>query len=326
VQGLDNTLFVQGDYGPYPWHNTGFVLQLDDQAGFTLVFDSIAQYYHFTIDFSKKGYALKSTYECDFYDRNWNFRKARNNFLDGYDDAIITSHHPFGNKQILDQVIREPYAQALRMVDSNLYIRDEVVIVPPGNGYSQINYLPINGISAIDDHHVWVATNYGEYAESDFSFYGITRVDDELNILCSEFVGFDANYQLKGVRTHPDGSAIVFGQRLPFNEEVVSPGADIFVAKYDPDCGLSTSTSDPNKNAISFTVNPNPAEDAIRLISNDFDLETLQVQIIDARGRVVLGNQDAAKEIDISRLAAGQYFYYVSDENRLISAGSWVKQ
>lgn len=87
--------------------------------------------------------------------------------------------------------------------------------------------------------------------------------------------------------------------------------------------GLFDFTDIEDKNAFSnrWTVSPNPGSTLIK-VSNPYDYETYDLEIIDMTGKSVLGTKTSTNEnIDVSALETGVYFIRING-----SVLKWVKQ
>src|SRR5687768_8606845 len=326
IKGLDNRIFFEGDVGARlsnDWGNMIFVVEMDTLFNLTSPFEDLFGGMHFAVDFSEKGYVLLDTYFCWFYDRNFNLRKQRYNILDDYKSDQNTFHQPFGHKYMLDQVNKdkgELTGQAIRLVDSNLYVK-KLAVISPVIGESKIMTLPrFGGVDILNENTIWTTANYGS------SYFSITKLDADLNIICNHFIGSDMDYRINGITAFKDNGAIVFGWRMGQFEDHFYGKEDIYAYKVGENCELVTSTEDSKEISFSISAYPNPGLNNLTFSVSGFDPATLRVEMINELGQLLFQTSDLSNNIQVPEMASGQYFYRILQNEKLLGVGSWVKQ
>ena len=332
IEGLDNRLFIEGDLSQRITNDFGnqfFVMEIDSLFNVTTLFDDEPGSMHLSVDFSEKNYVLKDTYVCNFYDQNFNLRKQRSNFLNGYKDDANSFHKPFGHKYILDQVNKdegEITGQAIRLVDSNLYIK-KLAVISPVMGRSQYMTLPrFGGVDILNENTIWTTANYGYSLYADSSYFSITKLDAELNIVCNHFIGFDKLYRINGIKAFENNGAIVFGWEAPKFGSSWSDQVDIYAYKVGENCELVTSNNDSDDISFSISAYPNPGINDLTFSITGFDPATLRVEMINELGQSLFQANDLSNSIQVPEMASGQYFYRILQGEKLLGVGSWVKQ
>lgn len=332
VKGLDGDVFIEGAYGyriSTDNGNRNFVFQVSPTYELTPIFPNLAHFTHFSIDFSQKGYLLKDTYLIDFYDRQFNKRKQRYNFLDDYDNEDGSFSHAFGGKYVLDQVYKNggnPQGEAIRLLDSNFFIKKLAIITPPGEIPNRPDFPNYGGV-AFTGNTIWTTSNLG-YSQFDHdpSYISITKLDTGLHILCQQFIGINHIYRAYGISPVETGGCIVFGSHQTNEAQQWQGKEELFAYKVGDQCELLTANEDIKASPLMITAYPNPSTNVIRFDVNQLTASSLRVEFITSNGSVVFSQRDLSREIHVDELAAGQYFYRILDGDKLVGVGSWVKQ
>ena len=329
IKGLAGDQFLTGAWlGVENPDIRDFVYKFNSNYELITIKDSLVSA-NLSIDFSRKGYVLKNASLTDFYDQNFIFRKQRSRFISGT-IPLRQTHRPIGNNYLL-----ELYEQKhnhdfpgfhTRIVDSNLYVVHENFIYPINKDLGSF-YLPtFGGLDFIEENHVWIAGAFQVTGTEslDDNFYTITRVDSNLEICCQQFLGYDAQYNFNGIKASADLGVFVYGHRF---DEKTSDYIDSYLIKLGPNCELpTTSTGELNAPLISISAHPNPGINELTFSVQGFDPTTLRVEMIDGMGRLLFITKDLSKSIQVPDLPAGQYFYRILQEDRLLGVGGWVKE
>lgn len=335
VKGVNGDLFLEGDYGhriSTDNGNTNFVMKIEPNLEFTPVFTNLVYAQHLSIDFSTKGYLIKDTYLIDFYDTEFNKRKQRYNFLDDYDEVGGSFSYPFGSKYILDQVFKnggDQQGEAIRLLDSNFYIRGLAIISPPaGSSYSasRVSLPRYGGVAIPDSTAIWTTSNFGDYYYSDSTSFSITKLDNELNVVCQQFVGFDRKYRIFGLSPVKDDGVILFGLHLSNDDPKWKGKEEPYAYKVGDHCELISATQAPDKASFAISAYPNPTINSLTFDVNGFEPSTLKVEIFNTAGITFFSKKDLSYEISVVDLPAGQYFYRILQGEKVLGIGSWVKQ
>jgi hypothetical protein len=333
INGIDDANFIQCQYGSDDrFYRALFQWKKDE--GITMIFDSLSVYENFGVDFSRKGYILKSLDVCNFYTRDFQYRKQRYNFLDGYQPSPSSTLMPFNDHYVLEHVKKPddpPYqGQVLRVVDSLLNVKKINSISLPAPFNPEVGFMDLpffGGLKKTEDDHYWMAGTFSFWPDWDSNYYCISKFDPELNLVCNQFLGFDAVYRLFGTTATPDGGCIVYGWRLPKGGIINTGDENYFAIKVGPNCELpTTSTSDPDHPLIAISAFPNPAANTITFDVQGFDPTILYVEIFNAQGITLFSRQDLSYEITVMDLPAGHYFYRIMQGDKILGVGGWVKE
>lgn len=322
IDRLDSGWLVSGYWVYFGF--TKFLLQIDSSYQLSPFMDSLGEQ-EISIDFSRKGYVLKTQNLCNFYDRDFNYRKQRYNFQDGR-FSIHQTHIPYGANYILESYSASPNdqnnGQYIRLVDSSLHIKKEVFVTPAiPNDIGQSTPPFFRGIDFIEESNIWLVGNNNVSSNLTIpTHFSVSRINDHLEVECNQYIGFDAAYVMYGLRATADGGVLVYGMK--FNESY-----DPYIIKLGPNCELpTTSTGEPAAPLISISAYPNPGINELTFTVQGFDPTTLRVEMIDGMGRLLFITKDLSKSIQVPDLPAGQYFYRILQEDRLLGVGGWVKE
>ena len=334
VPGLDDKIFFEvlysnDEFNQSIYTDQSYILTLDSLHNFSLVLDLGYWVRHLSVDFSGNGYIITDSYVYEYYDRDFNHKYQYNNGGTGFSREKNSFHHPLVNNYMLEQVVYEDNdhkkSERIMLVDSNLRVK-KLAIIDPLLGFGGSINLPIYGGVSIGSYNsVWSVANFGYAFHPDQSYISITRLDSDMKIVCHQFIGFDALYQIYGITAFEDNGAIIYGGKKPYGEP--SGDEDIYALKIGNECELSTTaTNGPEHQLHSISAYPNPGINNITFSVNGFTLSTLRMELIDEMGRVIFSAHDLSDNISVPDLPVGQYFYRVLQEEKLLGTGSWVKE
>ncbi|MEP6794585.1 MAG: T9SS type A sorting domain-containing protein [Saprospiraceae bacterium] len=336
VPGLDGKTFFELDYSTQEIDLNEIgqqinIMSMDDNNNLVPVLDLGYTDLHLSIDFSGKGYILRSAYLCEYYDRNFNHRYQYNNGASGYSPDHYTSHQPLVNHYILEQVVSENddhfEKESIRLIDSNLYTK-KLAVINSVTGYRRDAKLPVyGGVGIASYNSVWATCNFGSLDIETEAYFSITRLDSDLKVVCTHFIGFDGRYKINGITAFEDNGAIVYGWKKYYDVVHGVGDKNIFALKIGNDCELSTTaTHGPSETITSISAYPNPGMNDLTFDLNGFDPSTLHVELIDESGKILFTKQDLTNSIQIPQLPAGQYFYRILKSERIIGVGAWLKE
>jgi len=319
-------LILVGTTGP---GNTKFLLETDSAFNMNQVQDSLAGYLWISNDFLREGYVLKNEDVCYFFDANFNFLDVKVNPIFGsFVLEDYQTHRPFLSDYIIEEFsgsldfMGEDIGHHVRVIDGNLDVVSSLYIPPQYPTSIYENEPPLmGGLDFIEETSTWIAGNNAITPDhSKHTHFSLSKVNEDLKLLCNAFLGFDAFYKLFGIRATPDGGVLAYG--LKYNDS-----QDPYLIKLGPNCELpTTSASDPDDPLISISAYPNPGINEISFSVQGFDPSTLRVEMIDEIGRLVFTSTDLTNSIRVPDLPGGQYFYRILQEDRLLGAGAWVKE
>ena len=76
---------------------------------------------------------------------------------------------------------------------------------------------------------------------------------------------------------------------------------------------------------ISISAFPNPGINELSFTIQGFDPASLRVELIDVLGKILFTAHDLSNRVEVADMPAGQYFYRILQEDRLLGVGAWVK-
>ncbi|MBK8829626.1 MAG: T9SS type A sorting domain-containing protein [Saprospiraceae bacterium] len=318
---LDSGWFVNG-YWVYQGYQT-FLLDMDTSFNLTLFMDSLG-HQQVSIDFSRKGYVLKTEKLCNFYDRDFNYRKQRYNFEEGR-FSLHQTHIPFGENYILESYGASPDFQNtghyVRLIDSAFHIKKEIYVVPAEPNTTGSSEHPFfGGIDFVHESNIWLVGNNNLSANFSIpTHFSVSKISDQLEIKCNQYIGFDAPYIMYGLRATDDGGVIAYGMK--YNDSY-----DPYIIKIGPNCELPTvSTNGPDQPIISISAYPNPGTNELSFTIQGFDPASLSMELIDVTGKILFTAHDLSNRVEVADMPAGQYFYRILQGDRLLGVGAWVK-
>lgn len=322
---LDSGWFISGYWVFDNRSQQTILLKMDSSFQITPFMDSL-QNQELSVDFSRKGYLLKTQNLCYFYGKDFQYRKLRYNFQEGR-FSIHQTHIPYGDNYILESYGAEPdYMNAghyIRLVDSSLHIKKEVFVAPATPNEPGATSEPpfFKGIDFIDESRIWLAGNNNLSSNLSIpNHFSISRINEQLEIECNQYIGFDAAYAIYGLRATEDGGVLVYGMKY-------NGSYDPYIIKLGPNCELpTTSKHNPDNPLISISAYPNPGINELTFYVEGFVPASLRVEIVDVMGRLLYSTSDLTSSIQVPNLPAGQYFYRILQEDKLLGVGGWVKQ
>jgi hypothetical protein len=326
-KNISNDYFILvGTTGP---GKTKFLLETDSAFNMNQVQDSLAGYLWISNDFSREGYVLKNEDVCYFFDANFNFMDAKvNPIIGSFVHEQYQTHRPFLSSYIIEEFSGSldfwagSVGHYIRVIDENLNVVRSLLI-PPQHPLTLYEVEPplMGGLDFTNETSTWIAGNNEITTDySKVTHVSLSKVNEELELMCNEFIGFDAFYKLIGIRATPDGGVVAYGMKYTDTK-------DPYLIKLGPNCELpTTSTIDSDLPLISISAYPNPGINEISFSVQGFDPSALRVEFIDVPGQVVFAAKDLSNRMEVADLPAGQYFYRILQGDRLLGVGAWVKQ
>ena len=291
--------------------------------------EEMSERYNISVDFARTGYIVAEDDYCRFYTADFQYRKSR--YTNDHMEGDHQSRTPFGNHLILENAYKLLTYQdggiQVRLIDSALHVRIKTVILPEHNFQGGVD-LPLHGgVDVQNQNEIWAAGIFGRTYNNDHNtFFTLTKLDSNLDVMCQQFLGYEGLYDIYGIRAFESGGAIAYGSRVRDGLEY-NGGEDIYAIKIGENCELTTtSTSGPDHQLISISAFPNPGLNNLTFSVNGFDASTLHVELINEMGQVLFKKQDLSNSIQVPELPAGQYFYRILQNEKLLGVGSWVKQ
>ncbi len=307
------------------WVNLGwtmFLLEMNSSYQLRPFLDTIEPKW-VSIDFSRKGYVLKDDGLCNFFDKDFNYRKQRHNQIVGVNHTAET-HIPWGDHYILENfggsLNYEDYGQHLRLVDSNLH-EIKHLIIPSANQDNSGEISPpfFGGIDFLQDSVIWLSGQFNITGNTQSpTHFNVSKIDPDLNLLCNQYIGFDAYYRMYGINATQDGGALVFGTKI-------TSTYDPYILKVGPNCELPITAIENPDNFISISIYPNPTLNSLTFDVHGFDPVSLRVEIFNSEGITLFTADDLSREIEVNNMPQGQYFYRILQRDKILGVGPWVK-
>ena len=328
VKGLNGKTFIDEYHSVGPYISKS-IFEIDSNYQISLVKDTLNYSNAFSVDFSRKGYLINADRLKRFYDADFNFIKQKWFYEEV--DCENEAQEPYGKNLLLIQTLQDrsdkpEFGFQLLLVDSMLNIKKKLVI-EPGSSPGSILTPFYGGLEIRNENEIWVL--YHAYKETEItqSFFVITKLDSNLLVQCQHFVGYDTRYLTYGLTLIEEGGVIVFGNRVPINF-MSSQEKDIFAMVIGQDCQLPTTSlqNGAEVQVISVSAFPNPAINNLSFSISGFDPATLKVELINSAGQVLHSSADLSRSIEVPDLPAGQYFYRILQQEKILGVGSWVKQ
>ena len=331
IQGLPQHTFVEVAYDRWPMYKKS-IWQLDVSTyTMTPIFSDLYTSEVLSVDFSGKGYIVGSVGLYDFYSYNFDHIKQRNR--NEYHSFVFPQFHtPWNEHKMLIHTAETDndevdYGEQVRLVDSNLNIVKSTIFHPEHEFNKQIFFPYLNSCD-IHQNDIWTAAMYRNsfIITLDGDFHSVTRLNRSLGVVCQHFIGYDTKYLLYGIKALPGGGAIVYGSRLRTGSEH-HKGEEIYAIRLGDNCELPQSVSVADQHALtSVSAYPNPGLNTLTFDVQGFESHKLRVELVDATGRVLFEKHDLSEQINVPQFSAGQYFYRILEEDKLIGAGGWVKE
>jgi len=330
--GLDTLLLVEvmfdvnGHYGKV-------IFKVDSLYNLTPIPLNIHPSQTISVDFSRNGYVAGSVGLYNFYDADFNYRKQR--FTNESSIAYNETHVPFGSHYILQQFCQqngfEPFqGNQIRLIDSNLHVIKRAVLYPPGDIHGEMQMGFYRSIHINNENEIWASGIFGKDPFRDWDIYVIARLDSNLNILCQQFLGSETYYYLNGIKSFDNGGAIVYGGRIREgypHESSFTVTQDMWALRVGENCELPTTAfHDAGSLLYAVSVYPNPGINSLTFDVQGFDPAALSVEIISPEGITLFSQKDLNYEIHVTDLPAGQYFYRILHDEKLLAAGGWMKE
>jgi hypothetical protein len=162
----------------------------------------------------------------------------------------------------------------------------------------------------------------GGYWSTYKSWFSLTRLDKDLNIIWTKYYGGDAYYVLWTVKATSDGGCLLLGTRYDYltqNEE-----RDIFIIKVDENGNVTSVKDNPGIMAKEAILYPNPGANTLHIQTA---LKDATLEMYDANGRLVVQqNINETTSVNTSALNQGMYFYRIMQNGEVKDSGKWVKQ
>ncbi len=218
-----------------------------------------------------------------------------------------------------------------KIVDKNWKILHQKTLGKPTGVKDTVEVFPFHGLSWRDANKIYVGWTTFEDLD-DFepidinnSWLGVAQLDSTLNTnWIHYYYGKDANL-LNGLVATSDGGVLLYGYQKPIDSTYYTG----FVLKVDKNGLLATDESNPNQEAISVTVAPNPCANHVTfaLGLDEKEENDLQIFLYDTLGRLVKKEKAHSRlnTFSMENLVTGTYLYQVRASGIVVKKGKVVK-
>ena len=333
IQKIDNNfLYFCAPHGTNNMFLFEFSLYGDSLSYKSFIADSAGQIMDITYNSDSSNILLHTIYahydpmgpqsQCITLDSNWNQIKVREYprwlrkpytallMQDGYIinggtynesyNAIATAY-----KVKDDSLFTPEYINKLTNPDTNTFAAD----------YQSVDYY-YNGC-----YFVGGTINLeGTYNPS---WFYITMLNDTLGIEYEKYIGGDKHYRLSSVTASQDGGVLLVGTK---QELGMNPQTDVYIVKLDS-TGYITGISGKSDNIIvhNAILYPNPGNNYFNIRTA---LKNCTLTFFNTAGIRVMETKldELITHIETSYLPSGQYIYRITNKNKLVEAGTWIKK
>lgn len=329
VKGLSGKIFIEEYHYVTVSYLDKTAFEIDPSYNIIPLPEAMSKWYNISVDFARTGYIVAEDVYYDFFRADFQYRKSR--YTNDHMEGDYQSRLPFGNHLILENALKDlTYSDGgiqVRLIDSALHLVKKSVILPEHNFQGGVDLPQHGGIAVQNNNEIWSAGIFGRYNQNNHNtFISITKLNENLDIECQQFFGYEGLYDIYGLHALESGGAIYYGSRVRDGLKY-NGGEDIFALRVSENCELNiTSTEGPDHQLITISSFPNPGLNNLTFSVNGFDPSTLHVELINENGQVLFKKQDLSYSIQVPELPAGQYFYRILQNERLLGVGSWVKQ
>lgn len=153
-----------------------------------------------------------------------------------------------------------------------------------------------------------------------YSVFFITKTDNELNVIWEYFYDTAPSVVWFITLATNDGGCMMLGTDDATN--------DIRVVKTDSNGNITHINGEPSEQqAKEVILYPNPATTELT-IRKAVQVGSCTVEFFSITGKKVLSQQltNNTTKIDISNLQKGSYIYKITDNNKVLDSGKWIKQ
>ncbi len=186
-----------------------------------------------------------------------------------------------------------------------------------------IDFIDKNSIFMGGMHHFSISL---QQFQSPDNWVMIVNTDSELNLNWQKFYGGDACYYMYNILATQDGGCLMVGTR--YDEKIQTDERDIYIIKTDPNGNITHINGEPSEQkAKEVILYPNPATSELT-IQKAVQVGKCTVEFYSITGKKVFSQNltNSTTKIDISNLEKGSYIYKISDNNKIIETGKWIKQ
>ncbi|RLD57211.1 MAG: hypothetical protein DRI97_05850 [Bacteroidetes bacterium] len=154
------------------------------------------------------------------------------------------------------------------------------------------------------------------------SWIVISKLDDTLGIIYEKYLGGDEVYTLRSVVATDDGGVLLIGSQREFGTEPYF--RDSFFIKLDSTSGPVTIPDESELQLKEVLLYPNPGRNTLSIRTA---LKGSSFTLFDIKSIPVFNCklENLVTTITVDHVRAGQYYYVIQDQNRIIESGKWIK-
>lgn len=214
---------------------------------------------------------------------------------------------------------------AIHKIDTSLFFSGSYFL-GPWDTISYPGYL--HNLDFIDTNNIYFGGTCNQ-ALFDFStnksYFLLGNFDSELNLQWQKYIGGDMYYTLWSIRVTSDGGCLLIGCTYDYLTQDLE--RDILIIKVDSN-GIVTTTDNNNKIRLhDVIVYPNPGTDYF-VVKSGPQVSGAGFIMWDVNGNIILKTNltEEKNKVDTHSWLPGGYFWLVSDKNKIIESGKWIKQ
>ncbi len=157
------------------------------------------------------------------------------------------------------------------------------------------------------------------------SFVFVNNLNDTLGLNWQKLIGGDAFYSVMNIIATEDGGCFIAATR---SDNTNSYDYDMYFLKLDPNGNITHINGEPSEQkAKEVILYPNPATTQLT-IQKAVQVGNCNVEFYNITGKKVFYQELTSNttKIDISNLQKGSYIYKITDNNKILDSGKWIKQ
>ncbi len=235
-----------------------------------------------------------------------------------YNRLITAGYHDYFNPHTSEKTKQI----GAYLLDSTLAVLNSVYCTHPDT-VSRAG--EINGIDFYYPDCIYLAgTHYLQYLPGNHpNWVYIARLNDTLGIEYEKYLGGDHYYWHSTVTASEDGGVLLTGFRHEIDQTIFH--RDVFFIKLDSTGYIVGNPEDLQINISEAIVYPNPGSGKINIRTAH---KNCLFQLTDEAGRPVIKKaiKHLITSIPAATLSNGKYYYTLTQNNKQIASGVWIKQ
>jgi len=186
----------------------------------------------------------------------------------------------------------------------------------------------LDNLSFIDKNNIYMLGIYNVSPnpyETEPSWLSLNNLNDTLGLNWQKIIGGDAYYNATNIIATEDGGCFIAATR---SDNTNDYDYDMYFLKLDPNGNITHINGEPSEQkAKEVILYPNPATTELT-IQKAVQIGNCMVEFFSIIGKKVHSQNltNHTTKIDISNLEKGSYIYKITDNNKVIESGEWIKQ